>query len=389
MPRSNSKKNKLGNKVFGLLFGGMFFGMGALFCWMMGLSPLFKALGSNDWAETSCVIESSKVKTHSSSDGNTYSIEISFNYTIDGSAYTSDTYNFDSSSSSGRKGKAKVVADYPVGSNQTCWVNPDDPANAVLSRSIPGIVYFVIPFSSVFIFIGLFALLASFGLLPKKFTLSLSQSRHKRVTTEAAGTQQIKSETSRVGKIIGYTFFACFWNGIVSIFVIQAVKSHQSGDPEWFLTFFMIPFVCIGVFLILAVFHALLGLANPEIELTLSESSPTLGETLELEWQATKPLHRVRSLQISLKGQESATYRRGTNTRTDTSAFYKDVVLDLKDPKAQQRGIVTITLPSDSMHSFDSGNNKIIWQLIVNGDIPRFPDIKDNYPITVRPLPLS
>jgi len=388
MSQEKSTKNKAGNKVFGFLFGGIFFGMGALFCWMMGLSPLLQSLGSEDWMETSCVIESSEVESRSSSDGTTYSIEIRFSYTINGTAYVSDTYNFDSSSSSGRKGKAKVVRSFPVGSTQTCWVNPKDPSEAVLSREIPGIVYIIIPFSSIFMVIGLFVLLGSFGFLPKKWSISFQSNRHKRVRNEASGSQQLKAKTSRMGKIVGYTFFACFWNGIVSVFVTIAVKSHLSGDPEWFLTFFIIPFVCIGLGLIFAVFHAILGLANPEIKLTLSESSPALGDHVDLEWQATKPLTRVRGLRILLEGQEAATYRRGTDTRTDTSTFYRAVLLDLEAPKAQQRGTLSIAIPIDSMHSFDSGNNKILWQLQVLGDIPRFPDIKDCYPITVRPLQL-
>ncbi|MEN8662882.1 MAG: hypothetical protein ACN4GF_05895 [Lentimonas sp.] len=58
--------------------------MGALFCWMTGLSPLLKSLGSKDWLETNCIIKSSEVETHSGSDGSTYSIEIHFSFAIDG-----------------------------------------------------------------------------------------------------------------------------------------------------------------------------------------------------------------------------------------------------------------------------------------------------------------
>ncbi len=385
---SRGKTSKAGNKVFGLLFGCMFFGMGAFFCWMMGLSPLLKSLSSNNWPEVSCVIDSSEVESHSSSDGTTYSVEISFTYSAQGAIYQSDTYNFDSSSSSGRSGKAEVVARYPIGSEQTCWINPEDLSEAVLSRDIPGIVYFTIPFSSVFMLIGLVALLGSAGLLPKKWTLSFN-TRHKRVATEAAGTEKLKSSSSGIGKVVGITVVACFWNGIVSVFLMDLIGSHRSGNPDWFLTIFLIPFVLIGIALILAIVHALLGLANPKLELTLSESSPALGDSVQLEWSSTKPLNKVRNLKISLQGEEAATYQRGTNSTTDTSTFHHDILLDLDQPATQQRGILELTLPIDTMHSFDSSNNKITWKLCVDGEIPRFPDIKNTYPITVRPLPLS
>jgi hypothetical protein len=385
---SNGKMSKAGGKGVGLLFGCMFLGMGAMFCWMMGVSPLLKSLESKDWPEVSCMIDSSEVESHSSSDGTTYSVEISFHYTIGGQPYQSDTYNFDSGSSSGRSGKAEVVARYPVGSEHPCWVNPEAPSQAVLSRDIPGSVYFIIPFTSVFMIIGMSVLLGTAGLLPKKWGISFNN-RHKRVATEAAGTQQLKSRSSGIGKVIGITFVACFWNGIVSVFLIQLIKSHQSGNPDWFLTIFLIPFVLIGIGLILGIFHSLLALANPNLELTLSESSPALGDKVQLEWSATKPLTKVRNLKISLQGEEAATYRRGTNSVTDKSIFYRDVLLELDQPAAQQRGTLELTLPIDSMHSFDSGNNKISWQLCVDGEIPRFPDIKNTYPITVRPIPHS
>ncbi|CAA6696796.1 MULTISPECIES: DUF3592 domain-containing protein [unclassified Lentimonas] len=385
--RSSNANGKMGKGV-GLLFGCAFFGMGALFCWMMGLSPLLKSLDSKDWVEVSCVIHSSEVESHRGSDSTTYSVEISFDYTVSGQPYQSDTYNFSNASSSGRGDKAEVVARYPVGSAHSCWVNPEDPSEAVLSRDIPGSVYFIIPFSSVFMIIGAFFLLGTAGLLPKKWGFSFN-SRHKRVTTEAAGTQQLKSSSSGIGKVIAVTFAACFWNGIVSVFLFQLIKSYQGGRPDWFLTIFLIPFVLIGIGLIFGIFHSLLALANPKIELTLSESSPALGDKVQLEWSATKPLTKVRNLKIALQGEEAATYRRGTNSVTDKSTFYRDLLLELDQPAAQQRGTLELTIPTDSMHSFDSSNNKIVWQISVDGEIPRFPDIKNTYPITVRPIPLS
>jgi hypothetical protein len=386
--RFKKKQNKPRSKTFGIFFGGMFFGMGAFFCWMGAINPLIKSLTSDNWIQTSCIIDSSEVESHRSDDGTTYSVEISFHYTVDGQRYQSDTYNFDSSSSSGRSGKAEVVARYPVGTEHICWVNPDDATKAVLSRDIPSIVYFVIPFTSIFMVIGLGVLLGTAGLLPKKWTLKFSN-RHKRVSTEASGTQQLKPSSSGIGRVFAITFAACFWNGIVGIFLMQVVKSYRNGDQDWFLTIFLIPFVLIGIAIIFGIFHSLLALTNPKLEVTLSESSPALGDSVQLEWSATKPLTKVRHLKITIEGMEAATYRRGTNSVTDRSTFYREILLELDRPATQQRGTIELNIPVDSMHSFDSGNNKIVWQLCVDGEIPRFPDIKDRYPLTVRPLALS
>jgi hypothetical protein len=35
------------------------------------------------------------------------------------------------------------------------------------------------------------------------------------------------------------------------------------------------------------------------------------------------------------------------------------------------------------MHSFKSDNNRIVWTLHVHGDIAFYPDVNDEFPITV------
>jgi len=382
--RAVRQPNSTGGRIFLFIFGIPFFAMGAFFCWMMGLSPLLHSLASHDWVETSCVIVSSDVERHQSSDGDTYSIEISFRYTVDGKEYVSDTYNFNKSSSSGYKGKAQLVREFPVGSEHICWVNPDDSNQAVLNRNIPGIVFFTIPFSSIFMLVGLGLSAGALGLLPQRSKAKFNN-KHKPAPAEPSGAAVLKPKTSGPGKVVGILLVSCFWNGISGVFVVIAVKSHLDGDPEWFLTFFLIPFVLIGIATVLALIHALLALANPKFKLMVNESSPSLGNEIQLEWRADKPLRRLRKLKILIEGQESATYRRGTDTVTDHSIFHQDVLVELDQPISQQQGSLTYQLPTDSMHSFDSGNNKIEWQLKVHGGIARYPDINDVYSITVRP----
>jgi hypothetical protein len=38
------------------------------------------------------------------------------------------------------------------------------------------------------------------------------------------------------------------------------------------------------------------------------------------------------------------------------------------------------------MHTFEAGANKIIWEIKVAGEIVRWPDIDQNFPITIRPI---
>ena len=38
------------------------------------------------------------------------------------------------------------------------------------------------------------------------------------------------------------------------------------------------------------------------------------------------------------------------------------------------------------MHSFEADSNKIIWEIKVEGEIARWPDVSQNFPITVDPM---
>jgi len=125
-------KARRGMVVFGAVFaliGGSLF-----FFWFL---PAFtKSLVSSSWRETPCTVISSRVKSHSDDDGTTYSVDIFYRYAFEGREFRSNRYTIFGVSSSGRAGKASVVALYPPGSKTVCFVNPNDPQEAVLKRGV-------------------------------------------------------------------------------------------------------------------------------------------------------------------------------------------------------------------------------------------------------------
>ena len=48
-------------------------------------------------------------------------------------------------------------------------------------------------------------------------------------------------------------------------------------------------------------------------------------------------------------------------------------------------GQARVVLPAGLMHSWTAGHNKIIWSLHIRGDIPWWPDLKEEFPLTVLP----
>lgn len=218
-----------------------------------------------------------------------------------------------------------------LGGGLVCYVNPADPAEAVLERGFTPTLWFgLIPFT--------FAVVGAVGL-----ALTVRRRRPTGSATTLPGTGvafgdpavgpvaapyadgvpgqlALKPRTAPWAKLLGAIFAAVFWNGIVSVFVAQAVASWRAGRPDWTLTLFMIPFVLIGLGLIVGIFYFLLALSNPRPRITLSPAAVPLGGVLRVGWDLEGRTEVLQNLSVYLEGREEAKYRRGTDTLTDTAS---------------------------------------------------------------------
>jgi hypothetical protein len=206
------------------------------------------------------------------------------------------------------------------------------------------------------------------------------------VSAEAAALPRtLKPGFSPLAKLVGAILVAAFWNGIVSVFVWQAIRSWLRHRPEWFLTIFILPFVAIGLVMIGAVGYFLLALFNPRPALTITPGAVRLGDTLEVRWLFQGLAEVIERLRIWLEGREEAQYQRGTTTATDKSVFATLELINTTDRLVLRSGQARLTVPAGLMHSWASNHNKIVWAIKVHGDIPRWPDIKEEFPLTVLP----
>ena len=85
------------------------------------------------------------------------------------------------------------------------------------------------------------------------------------------------------------------------------------------------------------------------------------------------------------EAREEATYRQGTRTSTDKKTFLRIEAASAQDAAAISEGRASVTLPVDTMPTFKSDNNRIIWSLLVTGAIPRWPDLNEEFVIEVLP----
>ena len=118
------------------ILGLVLAGLGVVFVWLMGRSFL-RAYQMRSWPEVGCVILSSEVeeRRHDESSAAEFRQDLSFGYEWQGSAHTGDHLTLRGSPwSSNRELVEARVAEYPVGKNTLCHVNPADPDFAVLTN---------------------------------------------------------------------------------------------------------------------------------------------------------------------------------------------------------------------------------------------------------------
>ncbi len=384
-----STRNKVPTKFTGLglvLFASIFIVVGlGIFIGLTGL-PMHKWWIAQGWEAIPCMIVKSEVREHRGSDSTTYSIAITYQYTyLTGpheQDYISDQVDFTSGSSSGRSAKADVVAQYPPGSSATCYVNPDNPAEAILLREFR-LGYLIGLFG--LIFTGAGVLVIVFGLINiKGNALSHKGTFTDALPLESNSTIELHPVQGRLTTFIILLIFTAIWNGIISAIAWGIFSS--GGISSVFSAFFLLPFVLIGLGVVGFCIYQFLTLFNPHPHLTLTPGTIPLGQAAELFWRFDRSVERIRNLKIYLIGTESATYRQGTKTSTSNNEFEKILILDTAQRTEMVRGMIQVVIPEYTMHSFKAPNNVIKWTLRFHGEIAFWPDIIDDFEIQVIPM---
>lgn len=402
-----------------LVFFSLFLLAGLLILVMIGWSIVRSAIARVAWTEVPCEVLASAVETHSGEDSDTYSVAVRYRYSIGGRTFESDRYDFLHVSSSGYDGKARVVASLPPGTVTTCRVDPDDPTEAVLFTGWRW-AYLILFAPLPFVAIGAggigFILFGGRGLgqrvaagvaarLPKKPSRTPDPPRPRgadaerrarraawRTETAQSGPVVLEAQWSPLGKLIGAILIGAIWNGITGFFVWQAWQSWAAGSPDGCLTLFILPFVLVGLMLLVTVPYQILALFNPRPRLELAPGRVTLGGTHELRWSFRGRAGRVRRLKITLEGTEEADYREGDDSRSERETFATFELADVEGGGpggAAARGTALVSIPADTMHSFDGTNHRIVWKLKVHGAVARWPDVNEEFPLVVHPLPIE
>jgi hypothetical protein len=375
--------------VFGVAFGAT--GLGVIYG--TSVRPLMNVLSARGWQPAQCEVVYSHVDTSSGSgsrSSGTSRINIQYRYVWQDRTYNGARYDFMTGSDNINDDyKTSVVARHQPGQRVLCYVDPNDPSQSVINRDfrwgyLTGLA-FGVPFASVPLLLIGFAVYARRAARRKQQSgVAVTGVAEPSPAASGGGPLVLKPEMSRLGRLAAMTFFCLVWNGITGLFTFFEF-SGRLADAGWFLMLFLIPFQLIGLGLVWAVVRATLTLLNPKPTLTLSADSVPVGGSLTLQWELHGATGRLRNLTILLIGREEARYRRGTTTTTDRHTFYERPIMEASDTMRIERGMATLAIPRNTMHSFTADDNKIVWSLKVTGEIGFFPDVDETFDILVRP----
>ena len=157
------------------------------------------------------------------------------------------------------------------------------------------------------------------------------------------------------------------WNLAVLVFVRMPLHSFQRGEPDWWLTVFVVPFAIVGI-------AALALLALPlwietGIGPTLVEISANLQlETMRSTSQGDAGLSCRRSCWMCMGNLPPR-----NNTRKATRRVFAEMLVPEQSLAAGRtipfEALARLQVPADAMHSFKAVHNRIDWKIVVKGTV--------------------
>lgn len=410
------RSDKLGGASLGIFFAVLFIAG----CISLGLAlvnvtiPAWRA--KHKFLPTTCRLVDKRIVENRTADGVvTYRPDFRIEYSVGGHEFYTWTYEMPSLVTSDRAGSQAVLDRFELGRPYPCWYDPRNPGQAVLVQGYMLLAWMVILVPASFIAIGsggMAFIFINFGKSAERRAALAQRSAqldpfHE---PEPAGLDYpyVPAQDNLVNSpgttlayrlpsaphgwhVLGLLMLALFWNGVVSIFVIIAVGSHTQGEPEWFLTFALVPLLAAGFWLAGRVIRDLLATTGVGPTIVEIDHHPLVpGRTYQLFVGQAGRL-AVNSLVVALVCEEEAVYRQGTNVRVaGCRVYYKE--LDRHDrfvvrPEKPFSGRCRFTMPPGAMHSFKSEHNKIYWKLVVQGDMIGRAPFERAYDVNVHPRP--
>ncbi|HEY9029885.1 MAG TPA: DUF3592 domain-containing protein [Kangiella sp.] len=374
--------NKVGSGCL-TAFGAVFFLAGVgIFLW--GLVSIYDAYEARGWQPVEATITHVEQVISRGDDSTTYGVTGQYQYEYQGRRYTSNQLNF----YTGTDNIGRYQQDFyrklaQLSSNQitiTAYVNPDNPNEAVIDKSIR---WSMLGFQSIFLFVfgGVGLAIIIFGRYAKK--KAAKEQKLQQLFPDEPWNWKDEWQSNRFKATTGAGFkvllgFAIFWNLI-------AIPSSVGAMIQFFETFeyellIVLLFPLVGIGLLIAAYVAFMRHKRyGTSELVLQQTPIAIGGinrgTIEVpndkgnDRSFGKPLEAV----ITLTCQRKITTGSGKNRSTKTTIVWQDdrrVRSSIKGHNTSSYAF-EFNVPEDLPQSDESNqNNRVEWVLKIEREQP-------------------
>jgi hypothetical protein len=376
---------------------------------------------NHEFVTTTCKVVDKRIGERRGEDGPLFRPEIKIEYEVGGATYRDWHYDIQHHKigggySSGRENAQAVLDQFPLSgtakeARYPCWYDPMNPYVAVLVRGYRRWVWWAFTVPASFVVIGaggLIYTLLQWGKSAEQRAVMAQRAQERDFfganASEPspylfvpAGTDITSSPGTRLSfrlpmtkspgwALFGALVFCVVWN--VSVFAAILIGLRMAGRFGWFLSI-VVPLGLIGLGAIVLFLRQLLVAAR--IGPTLLEIS---GHPLQPGGQYRLFLSQsgrltIRDIRVSLVCAETASYRQGTNSRTETQEVQRHELFR-RQQFAIERGVpfemeLDFSVPEGAMHSFKADHNEINWAVTVESDMVVRPNYKRSFPVIVLP----
>jgi len=307
------------------------------------------------------------------------------------------------------------LARYAVGAETTCWYDPQDPGIVVLERGynwwmwlltllLPGAL---LAFGGA----GLTRAIRSWGKSEEHRAVSVGLPELLSPTTRGLpdapgfpGVPPCDDHTNSPGTILryrlpiespeswallGFGLFAALWNAVVVVLAVGAGLDLMGGRLDWLLFGLLVPFVVVGIGgIVLFARGFVRATAVGPTQMEISDHPLRPGGRYDV-LVAQGGSGAFRRLEVALEVEEQATFRQGTDTRTERVIVWRQPIKEWRDaelsPGARFESHATVRIPEEVMHSFHSEHNVVSWRFVVSGEPVRWPGFRRVFPVVVFP----
>ena len=189
--------------------------------------------------------------------------------------------------------------------------------------------------------------------------------------------------------LLGFGLFALVWNAVLVVLAVGAGLDLMGGRIDWLLFGLIVPFAMVGIGgVVLFIRGLILATSVGPTQVEVSNHPLRPGRSYEV-LVAQGGSGMLLTLDLFLEVEEQATFRQGTDTRTERAVVWSQLIKQWRDvelsPAARFEAEATVRLPERAMHSFHSEHNVVSWRFVVRGVPDRWPAFCRVFPVVVFP----